>query len=115
VLLVGLLDMLIKDKFDLLIQLVLILILHYIFQQYFERYACEPNEFAVSGYDQVIYFLIHLAENQGTIVPDNFNIRQKLIGGTYQIKKKPNGKGFQNSKLNMIGFDSEFRIINSGY
>jgi len=84
-------------------------------QQYFERYACEPNEFAVSGYDQVVYFLIHLAENNGEIVPDNFNNRQKLIGATFQIRKKPNGKGYQNSKLNMIGFDSEYRIINSGY
>jgi ABC-type branched-subunit amino acid transport system substrate-binding protein len=84
-------------------------------QQYFERYACEPNEFAVSGYDQVVYFLIHLAENNGEIIPDNFNNRQKLIGGTFQIRKKPNGKGYQNSKLNMIGFDSEYRIINVGY
>jgi hypothetical protein len=84
-------------------------------QQYFERYACEPNEFAVSGYDQVVYFLIHLAENKGEIIPDNFNSRQKLIGGTFQIRKKPNGKGYQNSKLNMIGFDSEYRIINAGY
>jgi hypothetical protein len=84
-------------------------------QQYFERYASDPNEFAVSGYDQVVYFLIHLAENNGEIVPDNFNNRQKLIGATFQIRKKPNGKGYQNSKLNMIGFDSEYRIINSGY
>ncbi len=84
-------------------------------EHYFERYACEPNEFAVSGYDQVIYFLIHLAENGGTVIPDNFNKRQKLIGGTFQIRKKPNGKGFQNSKLNMIGFDSEYRIINADY
>ncbi|MFY8020357.1 MAG: hypothetical protein ACOVP1_04135, partial [Bacteroidia bacterium] len=50
-------------------------------EQYIERYACEPNEFAVSGYDQIIYFLIHLAENDCKVIPENFNKRQKLVGG----------------------------------
>lgn len=82
-------------------------------EQYFERYACEPNEFAIAGFDQCLYFLLHLAENKGKVIPDNFNKKQKLVGGTYQIAKKANGSGYENTRLNMIGFDSDFRIINS--
>jgi len=85
------------------------------FVAYKERYNTEPNEFALAGYDQGLLFLQNLAENEGRLNLDALKFQRKLSGGSYSIKPKPNGKGYQNMRLNFLMFDEEYNLVPVAY
>jgi hypothetical protein len=80
---------------------------------YKEIYNKEPDEYAISGYDQALLLIDNLANNNGVFNPTKKQNNTVLVGSEYLIGPKPNNKGYQNNYLNQCKFDDAFNWINA--
>lgn len=74
-------------------------------EKYRERYFTEPDEYAVAGYEQGVYFLSELIKNHGNLCDLAMEAKNKPLSNYYLFKPKPNGKSIQNSSLNVLYFE----------
>lgn len=82
-------------------------------EKYKEIYNKEPDEYAIAGFDQALFFIDNLAKNDSQFNPNALKNRQVLVGSEYSIGPKPHNKGFQNNYLNQCKFDANFEWINA--
>ena len=71
---------------------------------YREKYYTEPEEYAIAGYEQGLFFIQSLLSNPGNMKEI---INQKWVqplSNRYQIRQKDNSKSLQNDQLNVLYF-----------
>jgi hypothetical protein len=74
-------------------------------EKYRERYFTEPDEYAVAGYEQGVYFLSELIKNHGNLEDLPKEDKNKPLSNYYWFKPKSDGKSIQNSMLNVLYFE----------
>lgn len=74
-------------------------------ERYREHYYTEPAEFALNGYEQGTYFINYLLTNNGNMDKITEQIRVKPLCNWFKISPKAEGKGYQNTRLNMLYFE----------
>jgi hypothetical protein len=74
-------------------------------ERYRERYFTEPDEYAVAGYEQGLYFLSVLIKNHGNLADVVKEEKNKPLSNNYLFRQKPEGKSIQNSNLNVLYFE----------
>ncbi len=73
-------------------------------EKYRERFFTEPNEYAVTGYEQATYFISSLIQQKGELNAIDKQEKNKPLSNWYLIARKPGGKSLQNNKLNILYF-----------
>jgi ABC-type branched-subunit amino acid transport system substrate-binding protein len=74
-------------------------------EKYRERYATEPTEEAVKGYDQAKYFGLQLLKNGRSLFSNNIeNTSYKALHTRYQFEKDKVSGQYKNGYLNIIRF-----------
>ncbi|MDZ4668515.1 MAG: hypothetical protein SGJ00_11630 [bacterium] len=74
-------------------------------EKYRERFFTEPDEYAVTGYEQGIYFLSILIKNHGNLSDLRKEPKNQPLSNVYEFKQKIDGKGIQNNAINILFFE----------
>ncbi|MCG9879004.1 MAG: hypothetical protein MH472_00250, partial [Bacteroidia bacterium] len=72
---------------------------------YREKYFTEPEEYAVAGFEQGLFFIRALINNKGNLDAIQTLEEQKILSNYYKIRVKDGAKSLQNSKLNVLYFE----------
>jgi hypothetical protein len=75
-------------------------------EKYRERFFADPQEYAVIGYEQGVYFLNVLIKEHGNLSSITKQDLIRPLTNNYQFKNKPEGKSIQNSILNIMYFEN---------
>lgn len=75
-------------------------------EKYRERYYSDPQEYAVIGYEQGLYFLNILMNNHGNLSAITKEPMNRPLTNNYLFKIKPDVKSIQNSNLNILYFEN---------
>jgi hypothetical protein len=75
-------------------------------EKYRERFYADPQEYAVIGYEQGVYFLSILMKEHGSLSTITKQDLNRPLTNDYLFKNKPDGKSIQNSKLNILYFEN---------
>jgi hypothetical protein len=75
-------------------------------EKYRERFFADPQEYAVIGYEQGLYFLNILMKNHGNLSAITKEPMNRPLTNNYLFKIKPEGKSIQNSILNILYFEN---------
>lgn len=75
-------------------------------EKYRERYFTDPEEYAVIGYEQGLYFLSVLIKNNGNLSAIISEPINKPLSNSYLYRLKPDGGSIQNSNLNILYFEN---------
>lgn len=75
-------------------------------ERYKERFYTEPQEHAVTGYEQGLFFIGNLIKSNGDLSKLNEEEILKVLTNYYKIRSKPSGINQLNGAMNILYFEN---------